>query len=182
MPQPRCEATKANGERCRGAAMAGSTLCSVHLGLAYGGRPTVLTPEVEARLCQLLAAGNYIDVACAAAGVARQTFYGWMRRGALDGTEPKDKRYRVFRAAIERARAEGEATLVTIIAKAARTNWQAAAWILERHQPERWERPSQRQRLEPADPTGAVPATDPTEEDPFDQLDELAARRESRGA
>jgi hypothetical protein len=182
VPQPRCEATKVNGERCAGHATVGSTLCSVHLGLAPGrGAPTTLTPEIQAKLVQLLGAGNYVDVACAASGVPRPTFYGWMKRGALDGEAPEDERYREFRAAIERARAEGEAMLVTIIAKAARSSWQAAAWILERHQPERWERPSQRQRLElPAGP--AAPGTDATEADPFEALDELAVRRDARCA
>ena len=166
----RCDAITAKGARCRRAATAGATACSVHLGARRPGE-SVLTDEVRDRLADLLRAGNYVDVACAAAGVARRSFYVWLKRGAED-----EQPYAAFRAVIETARAEGEATLVTRIAASARSDWRAAAWILERHAPERWERPSQRRRID-----DAPDATDLTAPDPFDQLDELAPRREARG-
>lgn len=75
--------------------------------------------------------------------------------------------YVAFRERIDQARAVGEAAL----AREARTDWRAAAFLLERTAPERWARISHRTGEEP-------PAVDPFEE--FAKPDELAARRRKR--
>lgn len=82
-----------------------------------------------------------------------------------------------LRERVERARAEGEAHNVAIIAREARGgNWQAAAWMLERQWPERWARPSQREAY--IDRLADVPVR--PDDDPFSELDELAAARRRR--
>jgi hypothetical protein len=58
-----------------------------------------------------------------------------------------------------------EPRLVVYVAAAAKTNWRAAAWLLEHRHPERWGRDRE---LEPAVPPGG---------DPFAEVDQLAARR-----
>jgi hypothetical protein len=66
------------------------------------------------------------------------------------------------------ARATSEERLVAHVAAAARTNWRAAAWILERRHPERWA--PVRAKDEPE-----LPVAGP--DDPFREIDELAAKR-----
>jgi hypothetical protein len=90
-------------------------------------RPTKLTIEVQDRVVALIRAGNTVQVAAQAAGICRRTFHLWMARD--------DDPYRAFRAAVEQARADAEASLV---ARAARGNWRAAAFLLEQRFPERW--------------------------------------------
>lgn len=109
------------------------------------------------RLIALLAAGNRHRVAVDAAGIDPGEFDTW---AADDG----------FRRRVERAAAEGEARNVALIAKAAASNWQAAAWLLERSHPERWARISQRGEAAGQPKADAGP-------DEFSDLDELAARR-----
>jgi hypothetical protein len=159
-----CTATTAKGQLCKRQALEGTTpaLCVAHVGV--NGPKTILTEELIGRVEQMLRAGNYVEVACAAAGVGRRTFYEWLSRGE----EETIGLYKDFHDRVDHAKAEGEARNVALVAKAASTSWQAAAWMLERQYPERWGRPSQRAE-EP--PTKSGPA------DPFAELDELAVRR-----
>lgn len=100
------------------------------------GRKTKLTPDVAQAIVTAIQAGNYQDTAAAHAGVHPATFYRWMERGAADSKAP----YREFREAVEKALAFAEVRDVALIAKAAETYWQAAAWRLERKFPDRWGR------------------------------------------
>jgi hypothetical protein len=62
------------------------------------------------------------------------TLHRWLRHGR---TQTRG-RYRKFLNAVEKARAEGESRDVALIAKAASTDWKAAAWRLERRAPRRY--------------------------------------------
>jgi hypothetical protein len=176
---PTCSATTAKGAPCRKTAMRGHELCAFHLG--RGGRPTLLEPDVIDRLEQMLKAGNYLEVALRATGVGGATFRDWMRRGRTSRA-PGDELYRELVERVDLARAEGEVRNVAQIASAARDNWQAAAWILERSYPERWGRVSTRYRLPPELPPEEDAATVrvSAELDPFAEVDELAAKRRAR--
>jgi hypothetical protein len=158
-----CTATTAKGKPCKRSALEGTDppLCVSHLG-GRVGRKTVLNAELTDRIAQMLRAGNYVEVACAAVGVNRCTFYDWYARGE----EGVPGLYKDFRERVDQARAEGEARNVALVAKAASRTWQAAAWMLERQYPERWGRPSQRQEEPEAEAA-----------DGFAALDELAVRR-----
>lgn len=166
----RCTATTQNGQRCRKDALPGAPVCATHAG-AKVGRPSGLTREVADRIVRILAAGGYVQTAAVAAGITVHQLEKWLARGRPDGDDPLDEPHRELRARIEQARAEGETRNVALIAQAALTNWQAAAWLLERQYPERWARPSQRETAAPSAP----PARDPS--DPFAEVDELAQRR-----
>jgi hypothetical protein len=65
-----------------------------------------------------------------------------------------------------------EERLIAQVAAASKTNWRAAAFLLERHYPERWA-PVRRPATEPAPPEVA-------DDDPFREVDQLAARRRAR--
>lgn len=105
------------------------------------GRPTSLTPEVQAAIVTALRAGNYRVTAAAAAGVHRNTLVNWEKWGT-EGKAP----YVDFLCAIQKAEAEAEMELLADI-RAARPGitgvngadlWQAKAWMLERRFATRW--------------------------------------------
>ncbi|HEY3021799.1 MAG TPA: hypothetical protein VGJ32_16490 [Solirubrobacteraceae bacterium] len=173
-----CSAQTTKNEPCRAHALRGTDppLCPHHAGVR---RPAKFGPDAVDRIVSVLRAGNYPQTAAAAAGISLETFYAWLRRGDPDRADPADAPYREFRERVERARGEGEARNVALVAQAAATSWQAAAWLLERQYPERWARPSQRGDLTRPDDPDRDPA-----EDPLDALDadivELAPRRRAR--
>jgi hypothetical protein len=144
-------------------------VCAHHAGTARGGRPSSLDDATGERILQVLRAGGYDETAYTRAGVPKSTFYDWMGRGDPNGTDPRDQRYRRFRAEVQRARAQGEAGLLAAVNSAAPRNWQAAAWLLERRWPEKWARVSQRETDDKDTP--------PAKRDPFAEVDELAKRR-----
>ncbi len=97
------------------------------------GRPK-LEPVVTQRIVDLIRAGNFLEVAATAAGIHKSTLHRWLRQGR---TQVRG-RYRKFLAAVEKAQAESESRDVALIAKAASTDWRAAAWRLERKIPRRY--------------------------------------------
>lgn len=116
------------------------------------GRKTDLTPEMEARVAQLLKAGNYFETTAVLVGKSKVTLYSWIRRGRKERrrleVNPKAKESRseapflAFLNAVEKAQAHAEVVDVAAISAGARVSWQAAAWRLERKFPERWGRRS----------------------------------------
>lgn len=100
------------------------------------GRPTKLTPEVQTTIVNALAAGTYLETAAAAAGINQDTLHRWLRNGArADGGLQKG-----FSEAVKKALASAEVRNLATITLASASQWQAAAWILERRYPQRWGR------------------------------------------
>jgi hypothetical protein len=93
-----------------------------------------------------------------------------MERGTRNG--PSNQVHREFRVAVDQARAEAEAILVSRISKAAQAgSWRAACWLLERRNPEKWASMSERNRADNDTTETEAPP------DPLSRVDELAARR-----
>ena len=113
-----------------------------------GGRPTKLTPERQARVCDAIRAGVPPETAAAYAGIDESTFYRWMQRGrGLDA----ELLYAGFAEAVRLALAEWETRDILRIGEAAKSDWRAAAWRLERRLPKRYGR---RERHEIANADG----------------------------
>lgn len=118
-----------------------------------------LDPDITDRIMDRIAMGTPIDLAVAAAGIHRGTFFRWMERGERESNDPEDAPYQRFRDAILRARGEGGSWAVETIVKVAnggyvertiehrdpatgavvatetimaKPDWKAAAWIGER--------------------------------------------------
>lgn len=118
------------------------------------GRPTKLTPELQAEICDAIRAGNYIEPSAMRSGIDKTTLYNWLKKAGTElqrvaSGQAKGKNCSVtarmrpyvdFLNALKKAEAEAEARDVAIIAKAAMKQWQAAAWRLERKHYERWGR------------------------------------------
>ena len=152
----RCKAKTKAGKRCRRKAVDGGR-CAAHVG-AKMGRPTKLTPEVQAAICEALRAGNYAEVAARYAGIGSTTFYRWMERGAADMAAGKATPFSEFSDAIKKAETDAEVRAVAIIQKAMPKNWQAAMTYLERKFPKRW---SRGERREVSGPEGGPIITKP---------------------
>jgi hypothetical protein len=105
------------------------------------GRPSTLTLQLQADFVRYLEAGNYLDVAAQLCGVSRKTVNLWERRGRRQ----KRGKYRDFLDAVKKAEGRVETRNLLIIAKAAEKHWQAAAWWLERRNPQRWMRKERRE-------------------------------------
>lgn len=52
------------------------------------GRPTKLTPAIQAQIVDAIANGHYDVTAAAMAGIGRSTFYQWIARGEAEATDP----------------------------------------------------------------------------------------------
>lgn len=97
--------------------------------------PTVLTDEVQKRILQLLSEGNFLKVACKAAGTTYRTFRWWQKRWEED--DPAARRFHEFFAAAEVASAVGECAALRVV-RAGELGWQGSSWFLERRHPARW--------------------------------------------
>ena len=101
-----------------------------------GGRPVLLTPELQAEIVTYIEGGSYVETASAGAGLSKDTFYAWLKRGKKESKGI----YRNFSDAIRKAIARSELRDVNNIFNAGKTSWQASAWRLERKYPDRWGR------------------------------------------
>jgi hypothetical protein len=78
--------------------------------------------KAKADICTALKAHNTLTTAARYAGIANATLWRWMDTD------------REFKEAVEKAEADSDVRLVSIILREASTGtWQAAAWLLERH-------------------------------------------------
>lgn len=128
------------------------------------GRPTKLNPELIERVATLIRQGNFIDTACKAVGISRQTYHTWLKEGGnalheagYDFNRIREPRIRLaarFSDACARASAEAEANGIASIARHAEDDWRAAAWHLERRYPRKWG--AQKQQLEVTGPGGGA--------------------------
>ncbi len=60
------------------------------------GRPTKLTPELQAHVAEVLEAGNFRRVAAAVVGIDEATLCRWMEKGEQQARGP----FREFRQAV----------------------------------------------------------------------------------
>jgi hypothetical protein len=98
------------------------------------GRPTKLTPELSAKICEYVRIGLHVDTAAAYVGIAEKTFYRWMERGR----SAKRGIYADFVEDLRRAEAQMTAAMVLGHRKAMTTDWRAPLTFLARRQPKRW--------------------------------------------
>lgn len=105
------------------------------------GRPTKLTPALQARILKLVREGNYPETAAASLGVGRTTYYRWMERG--EKCAKGDEAYRDFRDALLRAKATAETKALARVSKGFADKARGperAQWYLERVAPDRFGR------------------------------------------
>lgn len=97
------------------------------------GRPTSLTPEVQAAIVADVEAGVKFEDAALANGIALSTLKLWLQKA-----DAGDERYKDFSAALTRARATAKANALRNVragmlpSKEPTADWKAEAWFLER--------------------------------------------------
>ena len=96
----------------------------------------MLTPQVRSTILNALRIGNYLETAASLAGITKKVFDRWMQQGAAETVGY----WRDFYDEVAQALAAAEAADLAIIKKASQTQWQAAAWRLERRYKDRWGR------------------------------------------
>lgn len=118
-------------------------------------RPSKL-PQVRDDIIEGVRAGLTVEVAAQMVGINDATFYTWMARARgedRDGLGDPEGIYREFHDEVLKARAQAEARDVSLIRTAARTDWRAAAWYLERSRPQRW---GKTERVQVSGPDGGA--------------------------
>jgi len=105
-------------------------------GTSNSGRRTILTPEIIKQAVALISVGNYACTVAAYLGIHQSTWFNWLAKGE----KARDGIYKEFVDAIKKAEAVPEIRAVTGIVDAAKENWQAWAWFLERKHKDRWGR------------------------------------------
>ena len=83
-------------------------------------------PELVNELLKYIESGNYVETACKAVGLDEATYYRWLKSKSD------------FCEAVKKAEAKAIARNLAIIQVAAKKNWQAAAWFLERKAYKDW--------------------------------------------
>lgn len=96
--------------------------------------------ETIEKICKYVALGLTNEKAARCAGISEATYYEWSKSKSE------------FLESLKKARNEGEAANLAIIHRAKNKTWQAAAWLLERQNPEEY---ALRQRLEHTGKNGA---------------------------
>jgi hypothetical protein len=107
------------------------------------GRPPRLTPALQEKLVAAVRAVGWINPAARQCGIPEPVVREWLARGRGQHVRPRTAEFAAFAAEIDAAQAEWEASKLALIDTAARTKtecWNAAAWALERHAPERYGR------------------------------------------
>lgn len=113
------------------------------------GRKTKCTPNLIQEISQVLAAGNYICVACEYVGITQATYFSWVNRATAELERVEEEGGEVseheeifveFLKSATRARSSAEVQSVARLRKAGESDWKADAFFLERSFPDRWGR------------------------------------------
>lgn len=117
------------------------------------GAPSIFSQEIQDKIVGYLMIGSYVETAAQAAGISKDTFYKWLKKGAQDKREGKSTQWSSFSDAVGEAVGKSELRDLNVLDQAAKTDWRAAAWKLERRAPKRWG-PKAAMKIETGDKEG----------------------------
>lgn len=133
------------------------------------GRPTLLNPTRQATLLSAIEEGLPLKEAAEIAGISYDTLNHWTNRGESETAPPE---YRQFCQLLRRSQAVAMQVNVSAIREAAKRDWRAAAWILERRFPADFAR---QQQIEHSGPGGKPLIS------PYDDCEVLRRMRKQTG-
>ena len=118
----------------------------------FKGREPNLTTELQNRICEIIANGNYITTACDACGIGVSTYYAWLDK-ANDPDNVNVGLYLDFVEAIKIAESKSEQSLVENVVKAGKSPqyWAASMTMLERRFPDKYARIDRIQSIQKVD-------------------------------
>jgi len=113
--------------------------------MAKQGRKTLLTPEMSKIIVDGFLMGNYATVVADYAGITSTTLWSWLGKGkdyaeSENELTDEEQMFADLFIAVKKAKAISEMKSVEVIRSASQTQWQAAAWYLERTANDRWGR------------------------------------------
>lgn len=111
---------------------------------------TKLSPEIEKLIGEAIALGMSKHKAAKMVGIEHTTLYRWVEQGEADIQSDQDTAYSTLCTTINQAEAAFQGYALQMIHDAAVKQWQAAAWLLERRNPEEWA--LKKDRVEAASP------------------------------
>jgi hypothetical protein len=145
---PRVEPTRLAADRKHVACSRQFFPETLHPKPLVAGQKSKLTPQVIVEVKRLLPTVLHLETVADYLNVARSTWRRWLRRGRKEAqrldehpqSRPRasEALYLEFYHTFQKALAEGEFYDAAIIKAAAKDQWRAAAWRLERRFPERW--------------------------------------------
>ena len=108
------------------------------------GRKTLLTPELQAEIEQILKEGHYQCIAIDCVGIDSGTYYNWLNWGEAAGIKQEtgenlteaEKKYLEFFSTVKKAIAFGIRRDINRIDLAGNDDWRALAWKRERTNPD----------------------------------------------
>lgn len=103
-----------------------------------GGRPTKFNQEIADKIVNYILMGSYVETAAQAAGIHKHTFYEWLKQGAHDQAAGKATLKAKFNDSVTRAVGMSQQRDLKTVDDAAKRDWRAAAWKLERRAPKDW--------------------------------------------
>lgn len=102
-------------------------------------RPTALTPDVRARICDAMRIGAYQVEAARFAGISESALLSWLRSGRDDIDAGRATAHASFVADFEAAEAEAVIRALTVVQRAWKDgDWRAAMGWLSRRHPHHW--------------------------------------------
>jgi len=110
------------------------------------GKRPILNDEMIDSLVDLLKRGNYLGVSAKYVGINPGTLSIYLRKGQelidedRDDYDDVELLYVRLAREVEKARAWSQVKMVEVIRQAAQSQWQAAAWYLERTDNQNWGR------------------------------------------
>ena len=138
--------------------------------MAGEGRPTLCNAQVTKIVAEGLSKGLGVRASVARAAISKVTHYEWLDRGRA-GEEP----FANYLNVCEKAHSDFVDSKLTQIDAAADSNWQAAAWRLERGDPEEFGR-REKTDLHLSGKVDTGPETSSLTDDEFKQYIELQAQ------
>ncbi|WP_051569267.1 hypothetical protein [Alkaliphilus transvaalensis] len=112
------------------------------------GRPTKLNKRVQEHIVKMIKLGNYLETAAAFAGLDVSTVRRWINRGKAElerlevdnvrEIREREQIYVEFAQQVEHALAVAEVKDVQVIYNAAKNDYRAAVWRLERRFTGNW--------------------------------------------
>ena len=131
--------------------MSVNTILNKPPGYAGVGRPCKLTPELQEKICSIIADGNYLVTACQACGVDNNTYRNWLERGQAEADAGNTGGiFFQFLHAAKEAEAKSEIQLVKDVKLHTNRNVVAPLALLDRRFRERW---GQTQAVQPGSAT-----------------------------
>lgn len=103
---------------------------------SYNNQLRLPSDEVLTEFLTLLKQGHYVKTACDYTGLKEGQVYAWMREA---NREDAREWVQNFAQSVKNARAYAQAAALQVVTRAANNGtWQAAAWFLERSNPQQW--------------------------------------------